>query len=140
MFPLNKKPSNKKPSKFLLVLLLNSLADYDGHISADAEHLLEILRHRTDPIPPLYADVFGLPTASTCADLVQRVTALTPEQVAMASYAFQIFRSYEQSLQVDTTTMSPQQQAASASQLAQIRRLVARTKVALAEAMNSVDR
>lgn len=121
----------------MLVALLNSLADFDGQISDQAASLLDDLRLRSSPIPPLYADVFGLPASATCSDLVRRVESLSQEQVAVASYAFQIFRSYEQLLSVDTTNMLPEQQAASESQLERVRRLVLRAKAAIAESIES---
>jgi len=37
----------------------------------------------------------------TCADLVSRITALSQEQIAIASYAFQISRYYEQILKAN---------------------------------------
>jgi hypothetical protein len=129
-------PLQSKPSKTLLLALLNSLADFDGQISDHAVNLLEALRHRSDIIPPLYADVFGLPFASNCAALVDRIESLTEEQVMIASYAFQIFRSYEQLLRASTATVDPEQQSAYESQISRIRIVVARTRSALAEALS----
>ncbi|WP_416666574.1 hypothetical protein [Egbenema bharatensis] len=129
-------PLQSKPSKTLLLSLLNLLADFDGQISDAAANILQILKHRSDPLPPLYADVFGLPFSSTCAELVDRIHALTEDQVKVASYAFQIFRSYEQLLRVNTATVAPEQQAAYESQLSRIRVVVARTRSALAEALS----
>lgn len=117
-----------------LLKLLHLLADFDGEISAEAANLLNQLRHRPEQIPPLYADVFGLPPIATCADLVNRIEALTPSQNAVASYAFTIFRSYEQMLGVQCPK-TPEQQAAYASQLEQVRIQVAKTKLLLAEAI-----
>lgn len=117
-----------------LLKLLNFLADFDGEISAGAASILNQLRNRTEVIPPLYADVFGLPEAATCAELVNRVEILSSEQRAVASYAFQIFRFYEQLLRVRTAE-SPEQQAAYESQLEQVRLKVARTRRLLAETM-----
>jgi len=125
----------KKRSKFLLLTLLNSLADFDGQLSGQALGLLEELKDRSDIIPPLYADVFVLTYSATCADLVKRVRSLSQEQVAIASYAFQIFRFYEQLLRVSATEMSLQQKAAYDSQIERIRLSVARTKAALAESV-----
>ncbi|MBD2463348.1 hypothetical protein H6G89_20150 [Oscillatoria sp. FACHB-1407] len=122
-----------KRSKVLLLALLNSLADFDGELSEDAKLLLDELSQRSNIIPPLYADVFLLPRSATCADLVKRIRSLSQKQIAIASYAFQIFRFYEQILRVNTAETSPQQQAAYASQLEKVRLSVARTKVALAE-------
>jgi hypothetical protein len=126
---------NQKPSKSVLLALLNSLADFDGELSEEALALLEELKTRSHTIPPLYADVFALPHSATCADLVSRIMALSQEQVAIASYAFQIFRYYEQILRANPRGESPQQKAAYESQVERIRLSVARTKVALAEAM-----
>lgn len=117
-----------------LLKLLNFLTDFDGEISADAAAILQELRHRTDPIPPLYADVFGLSETATCAELVDRIEVFSPEQRAVASYAFQIFHSYEQMLRVRPPT-SPAQQAAYEAQLEQVRLRVAKTKLVLAEAL-----
>lgn len=117
-----------------LLKLLHLLADFDGEISADAALLLNQLRHRNDPVPPLYADIFGLPAATSCASLVNRVETLTPAQNAVASYAFTIFRSYEQMLSVQSPSTS-KQQAAYDSQLEQVRLQVARTKLLLAETL-----
>jgi hypothetical protein len=121
-------------SSKLLLKLLNLLADFDGEISAGAAAILNQLGYRAEPIPPLYADVFGLPAAATCADLVNRIETLSPEQRAVASYAFQIFHSYEQMLRVQTA-QSPEQQAANESQLEQVRLRVARTRQVLAEVL-----
>jgi len=115
-----------------LLKLLHLLADFDGEISTEAANLLNQLRHRTDPIPPLYGDVFGLPPTTNCSNLVNRIEALTPSQNAVASYAFTIFRSYEQMLRVQCPK-TPEQQAAYASQLEQVRIQVAKTKLLLAE-------
>lgn len=117
-----------------LLKLLHLLADFDGEISADAAMLLNQLRNRTDPVPPLYADVFGLSAAASCASLVSRVESLTPAQNAVASYAFTIFRSYEQMLGVRSSA-KPEQQAAYDAQLEQVRLQVAKTKLVLAEAI-----
>lgn len=117
----------------LLIALLTSLADFDGQISDQAIALLDALRVRSSPIPPLYADVFGLPASATCADLVQHVESLSEAQVATASYAFQIFRPYEQLLRVDTTSLLPQRQAASESQLERVRQQIIRANSAIAE-------
>ncbi|MBF2003136.1 MAG: hypothetical protein IGS38_20730 [Synechococcales cyanobacterium M58_A2018_015] len=121
----------RKQSRMLLKLL-NMLADFDGDLSTEAATLLEKLRHRRDPLPPLYADVFGLPATATCDELVSRIEALSADQRAMSSYAFQIFHCYEQMLQVQTPE-SPEQQAAYQSQLEQVRLRVAKTKRLLAE-------
>jgi ABC-type phosphate transport system auxiliary subunit len=126
-----------KHANALLLLLLNSLADFDGHVSEDAARLLDELRERSEVIPPLYADVFRLPIVATCADLVNRIESLSQQQVAIASYAFQIFRSYEQMLRVNTNVTS-QQQAAYESQLERIRSLVVKTRSALHEALSDV--
>jgi hypothetical protein len=130
-----KKQLKPKRSKSLLLALLNSLADYDGELSEAAIGLLDELNQHSEPIPPLYADVFLLPYAATCADLVERIKSLSQEQVAIASYAFQIFRFYEQMLRVNTTETSPQQKAAYESQMERIRLSVARTKAALVESL-----
>jgi hypothetical protein len=127
----------KKNSKALLLALLDSLADFDGQLSKNAIALLQELQQRFDPIPPLYADVFGLPASATCADLAKRVTSLSQQQVAIASYAFQIFRSYEHMLRVDTTTMAPKQKAAYDSQMERIRLLISRSRTAIAESIGS---
>jgi hypothetical protein len=66
---------------------------------------------------------------------VQHIDALSQEQVAIASYAFQIFRSYEQMLKIDTTEMAPEQRAACESQMERIRSLVNRAKSAMTEAI-----
>jgi len=128
-------PLSGKHSNSLLISLLNLLADFDGEVPSEAVVLLDELRDRSDAILPLYADVFGLPTSSTCADLVDRIESLTQEQVAIASYAFQIFRSYEQLLKVKTEDVAPEQKAAYESQMDRMRLVVARTRSALAEAI-----
>jgi hypothetical protein len=128
---------HRKSSHSLLLMLLNVLADFDGEISAEAAKIIDALRHRTETVPPLYADVFGLSASATCADLVKQIEALSQQQVAIASYAFQIFRSYEQLLKANTTEVSPRQQAAYESQLERVRLLVRRTRVALAEAIGT---
>ena len=125
----------QKRTKFLLLALLNSLADFDGELSEEAVGLLDVLKTRSHIVPPLYADVFVLPHSATCADLVARILSLSQEQVAIASYAFQIFRFYEQILRANPGDTSPQQQAAYASQIERIRLSVARTKLALAESL-----
>ena len=122
-----------KRAKSLLLALLNSLADFDGELSEDAVGLLELLKTRLDRVPPLYADVFLLPHSATCADLVARILFLSQEQVAIASYAFQIFRFYEQILRANPGDSSPQQKAAYDLQIERIRLSVARTKITLAE-------
>jgi len=122
-------------SSHLLLTLMNSLADFDGELSEEALALLEKLKTRSHNVPPLYADVFSLPHAATCADLVSRIMALSQEQIAIASYAFQIFRYYEQILRASPRGESLQQKAAYESQVERIRLSVARTKVALAEAV-----
>lgn len=133
-------PIQGKRANTLLVSLFNLLADFDGQVAPKAVELLDELRTRPDPIPPLYADVLGLPAASTCADLVDRLECLAQEQVAIASYAFQIFRSYEQLLRVDTSNVAPQQKAAYESQLERMRGVVARTRSTLAEAIGGNER
>lgn len=125
----------QRKSNYLLLSLLNLLADFDGEISPQAIAVLDELKTCENPVPPLYADVFGLPGSAICADLVQRVKSLTSEQVALSSYAFQVFRSYEQMLRVDTTGMNPAQRAASEAQMAQVRLSVERAKSAIAEAI-----
>lgn len=130
-------PLSSTHSNALLLSLLNLLADFDGQISPEAGELLNELSDRADPIAPLYADVFDLPASSTCADLVDRVQSLAQEQVTIASYAFQIFRSYEQLLKVKTENVALEQKAAYESQLDRMRLVVARTRSALAEAMGS---
>lgn len=125
----------QKRSDALLLALLNSLADFDGELSEAALGLLEELKNRANRLPPLYADVFLLPHAATCADLVDRIWSLSPEQVAIASYAFQVFRYYEQILRAQPGEGSVSQQAAYESQVARIRLSVARTKAALAESL-----
>jgi hypothetical protein len=121
-----------------LLKLLNLLADFDGELSAEAVGLLDLLRHRSDTMPPLYTDVFGLPTGATCRTLVSRIETLSPEQRALASYAFQIFRSYEQMLRVQPSQL-PQQQAAYESQLEQVRQRVATTRQVLADLLADSD-
>ena len=125
----------QKRSKFLLLALLNALADFDGERSEQAVALLDELKTRSHSLPPLYADVFLLPYSATCADLVDRIATLSQEQIAIASYAFQIFRYYEQILRANPGDASPQQKAAYESQMERIRLSVARTKVALAESL-----
>lgn len=132
-------PIQNKHSNSLLLSLLNLLADFDGQVSPEATRLLNELRTRTDPVPPLYADVLGLSAPTTCADLVNRLEVLTQEQVAIASYAFQIFRSYEQLLKVNTADVAPEQKAAYESQLERMRLVVARTRSALAEALEGIN-
>ncbi|MDX2228305.1 MAG: hypothetical protein NW220_01615 [Leptolyngbyaceae cyanobacterium bins.349] len=119
----------------MLLALLNSLADFDGELSEEAIALLQELQTRSHPIPPLYADVFLLPPTATCADLVSRIQSLSQEQVAIASYAFQIFRYYEQILRAYPSNGSPEQKAAYESQIERVRLSVARTKAALAESL-----
>lgn len=134
---VNPLPSVRRPTRKhhrLLLNLLNSLADFDGEISEEAHHLLHQLKQEPVQLPPLYADVFALPYSATCADLVTRIEVLSQEQVAIASYAFQIFRDYEQILRVNPGERSPEQKAAYDSQVERIRQSVARTKAALAEA------
>ena len=99
--------------------------------------LLDELKKRSDTVLPLYADVFVLSHSATCEDLVDRITSLSQEQIAIASYAFQTFRFYEQILKVNTTETSPQQRAAYESQLERIRLSVARTKAVLAESLGA---
>lgn len=123
----------QKRSQSLLLALLNSLADFDGEIAAEAVGILEELKTRSHRLPPLYADVFLLPDSATCADLVGRIQSLSQAQVAIASYAFQIFRYYEQILRAHPLNASPQQQAAYESQVERVRLSVARTKAALVE-------
>lgn len=130
----------EKHSNSLLLLLLNSLADYDGQVSDDAALILQELSLRSDRIPPLYADVFGLPASATCVDLVQRIYAFSQHQLAVASYAFQIFRSYEQMLRVNKADGAPEQRAAYESQLDRIRLVVARTRAVLVEAIGEGGR
>lgn len=119
----------------LLLTLMNFLADFDGELSDEALALLEELKTRSHNIPPLYADVFSLPHSATCSDLVSRIMALSQEQIAIASYAFQIFRYYEQILRASPRGESLQQKAAYESQVERVRLSVARTKAVLAEAM-----
>jgi len=125
----------QKRSTTLLLALLNSLADFDGEPSEAVIELLDELKTRPHRIPPLYADVFALPYSATCADLAERITALSQQQVAIASYGFQIYRFYEQILRANPGTSSPEQEAAYESQLERIRLSVARAKVTLAESM-----
>jgi hypothetical protein len=125
----------QKRSKSLLLALLNSLADFDGEQSEKTSELLNQLKTRSHRLPPLYADVFVLPHSATCADLVDRILSLSQEQVAIASYAFQIFRYYEQILRANPGDGSPQQKAAYESQMERVRLSVARTKVTLAESL-----
>lgn len=127
----------QKRSKSLLLALLNSLADFDGELSEEAINLLDELKTRSHQLPPLYADVFLLPHTATCADLVDRILSLSQEQVAIASYAFQIFRYYEQILRAYPSGGSPQQQAAYESQIERVRLSVARSKAALVESFGS---
>src|SRR5690349_3637063 len=101
---------NKKHMRALLLQLLNLLADFDGEISEDAVLLLNELQQREAVIPPLYADVFGLPDTANCRDLVDRIHTLSQEQRAVASYAFQIFRTYEHLLAVNTNNRTIKQQ------------------------------
>lgn len=124
----------EKHSNSLLLNLLNLLADFDGQICTKAAKILTELKTRNDVIPPLYADVFGLPPSTTCTELVQRVEQLSEQQVAVASYAFQIFRSYEQMLKVNID-VAPAQRAAYESQLDRVRLLVSRARTALSEAI-----
>ncbi|MCU0527321.1 MAG: hypothetical protein MUF72_21145 [Elainella sp. Prado103] len=124
-----------EPSRVLLKLL-NFLADFDGEIDREAAALLNRLRYCSEPIPPLYSDLFGLAERATCAEWVDRIEALSSEQRAICSYTFQIFRSYEQMLRVRTAT-SPEQQAAYEAQLEQVRLKVAKTKSVWAEVMRN---
>ncbi len=119
----------------MLSALLNSLADFDGELSEEALKLLGELKKRSDRVLPLYADVFVLPHSATCADLVDRITSLSQEQIAISSYAFQTFRFYEQILKVNIAETSPRQRAAYESQIGRIRLSVARTKAVLAESL-----
>ncbi len=119
----------------MLSALLNSLADFDGELSEEALQLLGELKQRSDRVLPLYADVFVLPYSATCADLVDRITSLSQEQIAISSYAFQTFRVYEQILKVNVLETSPRQRAAYESQIERIRLSVARTKAVLAESL-----
>lgn len=125
----------QKRSKALLLALLNSLADFDGELSNEALALLDELKTRSHRLPPLYADVFVLPDTATCADLVDRIRSLSQEQVAIASYAFQIFHYYEQILRANPGDASPQQKAAYDSQMERVRLSVARSKAALDESL-----
>ena len=133
--PLYHLKLKQKRSKFLLLALLNSLADFDGELSKEAIALLNELNTRSHSLPPLYADVFLLPHSATCADLVDRIRSLSQEQVATASYAFQIFRYYEQILRANPGDTLPEQKAAYESQMERVRLSVARSKAALAEAI-----
>ena len=119
----------------MLSALLNSLADFDGELSEEAIKLLGELKNRSDGVLPLYADVFVLPHSAICADLVDRITSPSQEQIATASYAFQTFRFYEQILKANTTETSPRQKAAYESQIERIRLSVARTKAVLVESL-----
>lgn len=125
-------PISEKHTNALLLILLNLLSDYDGHISEKSMRILDELRKRSDPVPPLYLDVFRLPFSATCTELVNRLEQLSQQQIAIASYAFQIFRSYEQMLRVDTSEMAPAQRAASEAQMDKIRQVIARTRSTLA--------
>lgn len=125
----------RKCAKSLLLALLNALADFDGDLSEGAIKLLDELKLRSDKVPPLYADVFALSDSATCADLVDRITSLSQEQIAIASYAFQSFRFYEQILRANPRDSSPQQEAAYESQMERIRLSMARTKAAWAESL-----
>ncbi|WAL60744.1 hypothetical protein [Thermocoleostomius sinensis] len=127
---------SEKHSNSLLLCLFNLLADFDGQISPAAIPILAELRTRSDALPPLYADVLGLPFSATCAELVDRIESLTQEQIAIASYAFQIFRSYEQLLKVKSGTMASEQKAAYESQLERVRLVIVRTRAALVEALH----
>lgn len=127
-------------SNSLLLALLNSLSDFDGYLSDKAVRLLNELAKRSDRLPPLYADVFGLSESATCQELVKRIQSLSQHQVAVASYAFQIFHSYEQMLRRNTAVdVAPEQQAAYESQLERLRVVVARTKYVLAKSIEDVD-
>ncbi|HEY9616761.1 MAG TPA: hypothetical protein V6C64_07975 [Microcoleaceae cyanobacterium] len=128
----------QKRSNSLLLALLNSLADFDGELSKEAIKLLDELKTRSHKLPPLYADVFMLPHSATCADLVDRIQSLSQEQIAIASYAFQIFRYYEQILRAYPGDASPAQKAAYESQIERIRLSVARSKAALAESLGEM--
>lgn len=119
----------------MLLALLNSLADFDGELSKEAVDLLDELKTRSQRLPPLYADVFMLPHTATCAELVDRILSLSQEQIAIASYAFQIFRYYEQILRAHPSDSSPQQRAAYESQVERVRLSVARSKAALVESL-----
>jgi hypothetical protein len=57
------------------------------------------------------------------------------QQIAIASYAFQVFHYYEQILSADPGNGSSQQKAAYKSQMERVRLSVARTKAALAESL-----
>lgn len=128
---------DKKHSNALLLALFNSLADFDGQIFEEATAILNELKQRSDPIPPLYADVLGLPFSTTCMELAQRIASLSQQQLAIASYAFQIFRSYEHLLKADTVAMAPEQRSAYEAQLERVRLLVARTKTAIDEVIKT---
>lgn len=121
-----------------LLKLLHLLADYDGEIAPEAADLLNQLRHQANAVPPLYADVFGLPAATTCARLVARIESLTPAQNAVASYAFTIFLSYEQMLRVQSARTA-EHQAAYAAQLEQVRLQVAKTRLIQAETIGQCE-
>lgn len=128
----------QKHSNALLLALMNSLADFDGQLAAPARALLAELQSRTDRLPPLYTDVFLLPQEATCVALVDRVQSLSQEQLAIASYAFQIFRYYEQILRAHPENSSPRQQAAYEAQLERVRQSVSRTRVTLAETIGQL--
>ncbi len=130
----------KKHFRSLLLLLLNSLADFDGQICEDVVPALNELRQRTDILPPLYADVFGLPTSANCVDLVNRLETLSQQQIAVASYAFQIFRNYEHLLKADSTAMAPKQRSVYEAQLERMRGLVARTRSLVTETIGPAGR
>ena len=125
----------RRRSNFLLLSLLNLLADFDGEIVPEAIDILEQLRDCDNEVPPLFADVFGLRGSVTCAQLVECVMSRSSEQRAISSYAFQVFRSYEQMLRVDTTGMNLRQRAASEAQMEQVRLSVERARSALQEAI-----
>ena len=125
----------RRRSNFLLLSLLNLLADFDGEIVPEAIEILKQLRTCDNQVLPLFADVFGLSESATCAQLVECVTSRSPEQRAISSYAFQVFRSYEQMLRVDTTGMNLKQRAASEAQMEQVRLSVERARSALQEAI-----
>jgi hypothetical protein len=132
---MNTLPNNQSR---ILLKLLNLLADFDGELSAEAIVLLDQLQHQRDLVLPLYTDVFGLPANATCAEVVSRIKMLSSKQRAVSSYAFQIFRSYEQMLRVQTA-QSPEQQIAYQSQLEQVRLQVARTRLILTDALARTD-
>jgi len=125
----------QRRSNFLLLSLLNLLADFDGEIAQETTEILEQLKNCDNSVPPLFADVFGLLESATCAQLVECVMSRSPEQLANSSYAFQVFRSYEQMLRVDTTGMNLRQRAASEAQMEQVRLSVERARSALQEAI-----